>query len=76
MISTQEWKYEQGEGKTQFGSKRQSNEIYVPVPMSETVNVKDYLLQQSRGQTSLWFRDMQNGSPQNESSAEVAEKPG
>jgi hypothetical protein len=33
------------------------------------------LLQQSRGQTSLWFRDMQNGSPQNESSAEVAEKP-
>jgi hypothetical protein len=63
MMYIQEEKNERGEAKTQFGSKRESNDIYVPVPMSETVNVKDYLLQQSRGQTSLWFRDMQNGSP-------------
>lgn len=49
MMQTQEQKCEESEAKTRFGSKRQSNDIYVPVPMSETVNVKDYLLQQSRG---------------------------
>ena len=49
MMQIQEEKNERGETRTQFGSKRESNDIYVPVPMSETVNVKDYLLQQSRG---------------------------
>jgi hypothetical protein len=59
----QEMKQERGEAQTPAGPRRHSNEIYVPVPMSETVNVKDYLLQQSRGPASLWFRDTQAGSP-------------